>query len=295
MKYEILEELGRGKFGRVYRGISRRTGEMVAIKCETEPVLLKHEASMLHYLHRAGCREGVPSIYWFGKLANEDGSSSGSSSGGDLRALVMTFMDGGSLETVAIASDGKNDRRLLHYWRRLVAILRHIHSAGVVHRDIKPANCMLRGGDIFLVDFGLANIIDHVDEEKKTTTTTMTNNHVVGTPTFMSAHVLSGCRPTRRDDLASLGYTILYCLDAMKFRDEVFGTLPEDGGGGGIAITDARHPRNVRILEQKRAWLNEHSGDKADCFMRACHSLRINEIPEYDFLCSLLEFPDEDT
>jgi serine/threonine protein kinase len=121
MKYEILEELGRGKFGRVYRGISRRTGETVAIKCETEPVLLKHEASMLHYLHRAGCKEGVPSIYWFGKLANEDcgsygrGTSSRSGSCKDLRALFMTYMDGGSLETTIALTKDKDDRRhLLH-------------------------------------------------------------------------------------------------------------------------------------------------------------------------------------
>jgi serine/threonine protein kinase len=105
---------------------------------------------------------------------------------------------------------------------------------------------MLRGGDIFLVDFGLANIIDQVDTETQVDKDTP-NQHVVGTPTFMSAHVLSGCRPTRRDDLASLGYTILYCLGAMEFRDEVFGRRPEDEAEG-VAITDARHPRNMRLM-----------------------------------------------
>jgi serine/threonine protein kinase len=278
MKYTILEELGRGKFGRVYRGVSQRTGETVAIKCETEPVLLKHEASILHYLHRAGCREGVPSIYWFGRPANED-----------CRALVMTFMDGGSLET--IMGDAATRDRLMHYWRRLVTILRQIHSAGVVHRDIKPANCMLRGGDIFLVDFGLANIIDYVDEEPYDENKDHNRQkHVVGTPTFMSAHVLSGCRPTRRDDLASLGYTFLYCLGAMEFRDEVFAARPQDVDSmGAVATTDARHPRNVRIFEQKMAWLK---GIGSGSYMRMCHSLRINEIPNYE--AALLELPDKD-
>jgi serine/threonine protein kinase len=266
MKYDILEELGRGKFGRVYRGKNARTGETVAIKCETEPVILKHEARVLHFLHRAGCREGVPSVHWFGEHAGKP-------------TLVMTFMDGGSLETLMAAASADIRHRLMHYWRRLVAILRHIHSVGIVHRDIKPANCMLRGGggggaDIFLVDFGLANTIDcdSVDSETK--------GVVVGTPSFMSAHVLHGRPPTRRDDLASLGYTILYCLGRLEFSDDVFGEDIEDTRSEFDAV-DVRHPRNRRILAKKMMWLQEDS----EPYMSYCHSLRAQEIPCYDWVC----------
>ena len=133
---------------------------------------------------------------------------------------------------------------------------------------------MLRGGDIFLVDFGLANTIDcdSIDSETK--------GVVVGTPSFMSAHVLHGRPPTRRDDLASLGYTFLYCLGRLKFSDDVFGEYIEDTRSEFDAV-DVRHPRNRRILAKKLAWLQEDS----DPYMSYCHSLRAQEIPSYDWVC----------
>ena len=75
----------------------------------------------------------------------------------------------------------------------------------------------------------------------------------------------------------------------MEFRDEVFAARHQDVDAISVAITDARHPRNVRIFEQKMAWLK---GIGSSSYMRMCHSLRINEIPNYE--AALLELPDKD-
>jgi len=108
-----------------------------------------------------------------------------------------------------------------------------------------------------------------------------------------------------------LGYTFLYCLGGDDVMDFCRDKEVNDFASSVFAITDARHPRNVRIREKKIAWLQggsvadqgssvaDQGGSVADqgdqvglaAFLRFCHSLRINEIPDYE---RLLKFPDGD-
>jgi hypothetical protein len=171
--------IGRGKFSRVYRTMYSSTNETVAMKCEDHPLLLKHEAQILFYLHRYGCTH-IPAIYWFGEWEAKP-------------TLIMSWMNEG------LMTDPSKE-----HWICLLDVLQHIHSLNIVHRDIKPDNCMMRNGKVYLIDFGLAHIIADTD------TDILSTDYIIGTPDTMSLFVEEGHMAQKRDDLISLGYT--FCL-----------------------------------------------------------------------------------
>jgi casein kinase 1 len=89
---------------------------------------------------------------------------------------------------------------------KILDVLEHIHKFFTIHRDIKPQNFMIKDGDIFLIDFGLATfyITDSGEHFPN-----VVGNTMVGTPKYASIHIHNGCRYSRRDDLISLGYLYL--------------------------------------------------------------------------------------
>jgi serine/threonine protein kinase len=99
----------------------------------------------------------------------------------------------------------------------ILNIIESVHEQYVIHRDIKPQNFMMKGTELFLIDFGMATMyvdsdILHIPEKKDRT-------DPIGTPRFMSINIHNGCEPTRRDDIISACYLYLYIL---------FGSLPWD-------------------------------------------------------------------
>ena len=142
-KYNIDKFIGNGKFGKVYRGIINKTNTYVAIKLEdksTSYKLLKRETSILKYLYEKKCRS-IPSVYWFGEI-------------GDSMGLIMTYYDCSLFEYLNIKTISES--KLNYIMVKCIHILESIHSIFVIHRDIKPHNFMIKNGEIFLIDFGLA-------------------------------------------------------------------------------------------------------------------------------------------
>jgi serine/threonine protein kinase len=116
--------------------------------------------------------------------------------------LVMTYYEESLYNAMQIKRFSKD--HISKIWKICRDILYNIHHQLVIHRDIKPHNFMLKDGDIFLIDFGLATFIDRSHEIIKTK-----REHVIGTPKYMSMFVHSGEEACKRDDLISLGYMIL--------------------------------------------------------------------------------------
>jgi serine/threonine protein kinase len=201
-KYTVLNPIGGGKFGQVFKGQNLRTGESVAIKLEPssqEFNLLKHESTILNFLYSKWCRN-VPPVYWFGHY-------------GDTHiAMVLPLYDESFVDFVA-DTELSVTKRADMFLRSAVLILQHIHRHGVVHRDIKPANWMFRISnkecvrEMVLIDFGLATFIE---PDNDMNANSVKKEHLIGTPKFASWFVHDGQEYTKRDDLLSVLYMALW-------------------------------------------------------------------------------------
>ena len=200
-KYTIDSILGKGKFGQVYKGKRTKDQEIVAIKIESssEYKILKHETTMLNYLHGHGSKQ-IPTVFWYGIFEK-------------CPTLVMTYYQNSLDDYVkhkSISQEKLNTIMML-----LLEILENVHTQYVIHRDIKPQNIMMKNGELFLIDFGLSTF--YVDENFKHVDSNHGKDYIIGTPKYISYNIHNGQEPSRRDDLISLGYLYL---------NIVFGDLP---------------------------------------------------------------------
>jgi serine/threonine protein kinase len=190
-KYKILCEIGRGSFGKIYKGKNIRTGELVAIK--TEPILggnnlLKNESTVYRYLINM---TGIPSIKWYGK----DESN---------YYMVINLL-GCSLEKLKCDIGKLPLNSVLKIGIRIIKILEEIHNKGLVHRDIKPDNFLVGNNtvknDIYLIDFGLCKKIS--DKEFFT-------SGIIGSINYVSINGHNLVDLTQRDDVESVIYMLIY-------------------------------------------------------------------------------------
>ena len=208
-RYTIVEKLGQGGMGSVYRGTQHSVGRDVAIKVVT-PSLVSDAIVVKRFLREAklASRLSHPNavaVLDFGQT--DDG----------LFFLVMELVEGRTLDAV-IARDGPlAAQRLVRIATQICEALDGAHRINIVHRDLKPANVMLlqTGRDLVKVlDFGLAKSLTH-----DAGATTMTNaGAVLGTPAFLAPELVTGGTVDGRADLYSLGCTLYYCASgALPF------------------------------------------------------------------------------
>src|SRR5689334_13794727 len=194
-KYEVVDLLGKGGMGVVYKATDPLLGRLVAIKMMTtvdyvdNPDLLQRfyrEAKSTGNLHH----RNIVTVY---ELGDQDGSP----------YLVMEFLDGQTLDAYLRA------QRALTLLERMDVVLEvcegltYAHQQSVIHRDIKPGNIMvLAGGGVKIVDFGIAHL------GNRTVTRT---GQLLGSLPYMSPEQISGKQVDGRTDIFSLG-TVFYQL-----------------------------------------------------------------------------------
>ena len=193
-KYKIIEKLGAGCFGEIYKGENIRTQEHVAIKIE--PIahnlkLLKNESAIYQYLSGTA---GVPSVKWFGKDTTN-------------YYMVLNLL-GQSLQTLLNSKKTFSLKLVLQIGLQIIFTLKSIHEKGLVHRDIKPDNFLLGNNDankkqIYIIDFGFCKSTENITETKKTTS-------LIGSLTYASLNAHNYTELSYRDDLESLGYMLIY-------------------------------------------------------------------------------------
>jgi len=212
-RYEILEELGRGAMGRVYRARDPQIDRVVALKTVTladiDPALEDDFRQRFFREAKAAGRlshSGIVTIF----DAGEDPESK-------TPFIVMEYIEGTTLELLG------QEKRLprqqaLGLIQQVAEALDYAHRQGIIHRDIKPANIIVTAeGQAKITDFGIAKL--------QTSQLTQTGL-VMGTPSYMAPEQLSGGPVDTRADLFSLG-TILYWLvtGERPFTGESLATL----------------------------------------------------------------------
>lgn len=236
-RYRLLDVIGRGGMGQVWRARDESLGRQVAVKC-LKPAGPHHDPAFTRILRERFRREarvaaalqhrGVTVVHDFGE---SDG----------VLYLVMELLDGRNLSQLL----EDDDRRplpvadVVDIADQVTAALAYTHRQGIVHRDLKPANIMrLTDGTVKICDFGIARLGADIGFTARLTGTSV----AMGTPHYMSPEQIGGAEVDERSDLYSLG-CVLYELAT--------GAPPFDLGDTwailiGHRDTVPRPPREVR-------------------------------------------------
>jgi serine/threonine protein kinase len=210
-RYQIVQKLGAGAFGTVYKAKDRILGRMVAIKTIRLEGLAAAGASLDELVNRFK-REAMvsaqlkhPNIVTIYDIGESNGTS----------YLAMEFIDGVGLDRMIAAAGRLPVERAASLAGQVADGLDFAHRHNVVHRDIKPANIMVEAGDrVKVTDFGIARVIDSVENLTAT-------GSLLGTPSYMSPEQARGSALDGRSDLFAVG-CILYEMVVGKkaFRGE---------------------------------------------------------------------------
>jgi tRNA A-37 threonylcarbamoyl transferase component Bud32 len=198
-RYEILEELGRGAMGIVYKGRDPKLGRLTAIKTirftddfdEDQVEKIKEQFYREAEVVAKLSHPNIVTIYDVGEDL-------------ELSYLAMEYLEGESLEKYAERGSLLAIRKCLDVVAQVCDALDYAHGRGIVHRDVKPANIMiLKNGLVKVTDFGIA----------RATATSKTRTGVIkGTPYYMSPEQISGMRVDGRSDIFSLGVVFYQLL-----------------------------------------------------------------------------------
>ncbi|MDH6130779.1 hypothetical protein P3T37_000146 [Kitasatospora sp. MAA4] len=203
-RYRLIELVGQGGMGRVWRGHDEALDRTVAIK------------ELL-------CPDGTPEQErqeLIGRAMREARAAARLQHRGVVRVhdvveqrdvpwLVMEFISGRSLSAV-LAADGPLDwRRVATIGAEVVDALAHAHAAGIVHRDLKPGNILLTDRRVVLADFGIARVLDAATRLTSTGT-------ILGTPQYMPPEQLAGHPVGSAGDLWSLGATLYAAVQGQS-------------------------------------------------------------------------------
>ncbi|MEU6200116.1 serine/threonine-protein kinase [Streptomyces sp. NPDC047061] len=203
-RYRLLDLIGRGGMGEVWRARDESLGRQVAVKC-LKPLGPHHDQAFTRVLRERFRREarvaaalshrGVTVVHDFGE---HDG----------ILYLVMELLDGRNLSQ--LMEDNKHHPLpvgdVVDIAEQVSAALAYTHQQGIVHRDLKPANIMrLTDGTAKLCDFGIARLGQDIGLTSRLTGTGI----AMGTPHYMSPEQIGGTEVDQRSDLYSLG-CVLY-------------------------------------------------------------------------------------
>jgi serine/threonine-protein kinase len=242
-RYDILEQLGKGSMGKVYKALDPKINRLLAIK--TIRFSDEFEEDVIQDIRERFFREAEiagqlshPSIVTIFDVGDD----------GDLTYMAMEFLEGVSLEQHAQKGNLLPFRKILDVMAMVADALYFAHRADVIHRDIKPANIMLlNNGGVKVTDFGIAKAIS----SSRTKT-----GEILGTPNYMSPEQIMGQRIDLRSDIFSLGVLFFQLLiGQLPFRGQNVNSLLHE-------ITQVKHP-SVRNYNPKLPRACDQILDKA--------------------------------
>jgi len=204
--YRILERIGEGGMGVVYKARDTRLDRIVAIKA-LPPDKLKDEARRNRFFQEARAASALnhPNIVTIHDIVTE----------GDTELMVMEFVPGQTLEQ-SVSNKGLPLRDVLKIGIQIAEALDKAHGAGIIHRDLKPSNVMVtREGLVKVLDFGVAKLTEPAGTDATMTRTVPSpgvatdEGTVLGTASYMSPEQAEGKPLDARSDIFSFG-ALLY-------------------------------------------------------------------------------------
>ncbi|XVF88786.1 hypothetical protein PTKIN_Ptkin19aG0079300 [Pterospermum kingtungense] len=262
-KFRLGRKIGSGSFGEIYLGTNIQTNEEVAIKLEN--VKTKHPQllyeSKLYRILQGGT--GIPNVRWFGVE-------------GDYNVLVMDLL-GPSLEDLFnFCSRKLSLKSVLMLADQMINRVEFVHSKSFLHRDIKPDNFLMglgrRANQVYIIDFGLAK--KYRDSSTHQHIAYRENKNLTGTARYASMNTHLGIEQSRRDDLESLGYVLMYFLR---------GSLPWQGLKAGTKKQKYEKISEKKVSTSIEALCRGYPTEFASYF-HYCRSLRFDDKPDYAYL-----------
>src|SRR5437660_2370373 len=228
LRYEILELLGRGGMGAVYKAKDREVNQIVALKVirpdlANSPAIIERFKQEL-ILARQVTHRNVIRIY---DLAEADG----------LKFITMEFIEGEDLRSLIHEKKKLPPEEAVEIMRQVCRALEAAHTVGVIHRDLKPQNIMRdKSGRVLVMDFGLARTLEGAGMTQ--------TGALVGTMEYMSPEQALGKDLDQRSDLFAAGL-ILYELLTGKMpytADSALASLIKRTQERAVPISDSSIP-----------------------------------------------------
>jgi len=267
-RYRLCKKIGSGSFGEIFLGLNTQTNEEVAVKLESvssrHPQLM-YECKLIKLLQGG---PGLPGVLWYGTESNYN-------------VMVMDLL-GPSLEDLFNFCNRRFSlKTVLMLADQMICRVEYVHSKNFIHRDIKPDNFLIglgkRSSLLHIIDFGLAK--KYRDPKSHKHIPYMDNKSLTGTARYASGNAHKGIEQSRRDDLESIGYVLMYFLR---------GSLPWQGlparGKQDKYQKIKDRKLNTPVEEFCRGFPEEFA-----TYLNYCKSLRFEERPDYGYLRRLFK------
>ena len=255
-KYVVLENIASGEFGALVK--VQYNNANYAIKIGAKEAI-KYEAMIYKELKGVANISKVYDIFEFNSNY----------------CLVLDYYNKtlNSVKEETFSTSPSYIVSVLNYIKELIYIISEVHSKHIIHRDIKPSNICLANNKVFLIDFGISKIYKigriHNNESKI--------SGLVGSVNFSSLNIINCIEPSRRDDIESTIYVLLYMLLSHTSYNE-YNNLEIIQKKDGSRIIDILKTNYANIIDYELF-------SKLFNYIRR---LKYNQQPNYDYIITLL-------
>ena len=263
--YIILEFLGKGTMGKVYKARHRMMGRVVALKILDSRYVSRSTRSLARFQREMQLvgRLDHPNVV---RAFDADRVA-------DCHFIAMEYAAGFTLEDLLKAKGALPPADVVFYAAQAADGLDHAHERRVLHRDIKPSNLLLiEGQKLKILDFGLGTLLEREDVETALTTAGM----AVGTPDYISPEQARLVKLDGRSDLYSLGCTMYHLLSGqLPFKGESsMDCIVARITGNAVPISEVRPGLPIRLIETIEKLMATNPDDRYQTAGEAADALR---------------------